>query len=144
MSGISWRVTFRATARGATSAEIPRMSSTLQMLLPTTLPKARPGSPASAERTVTASSGELVPIATTVSPTTSGESPKASARPEAPLTRSEAPGTRQARPAATSPRLVASNPPAAPAAVAAFAAAPAAAAAVASIARTSPLQGRSP
>ena len=66
------------------SAEMPRISSTLQMLLPTTLPSARSGLPASAEPTDTAISGALVPKATTVRPTTSGETPKETASREAP------------------------------------------------------------
>ncbi len=51
------------------------MSSTLQMLLPTTFPSARSAWPERAEPTLTASSGALVPKATTVKPMTSGEMP---------------------------------------------------------------------
>jgi hypothetical protein len=46
----------------------PRMKSTLKMLLPTTLPSAMSTWPPQAERTETASSGALVPKATTVRP----------------------------------------------------------------------------
>ena len=63
------------------------------MLLPTTFPSARSASPFIADITLTASSGALVPKATTVSPTTSGEMPIAEARLAAPLTRNSAPAT---------------------------------------------------
>ena len=60
---------------GAMSADAPRMNSTLKMLLPTTLPTAMSALPASADDTLTAISGELVPNATMVRPMTSGEMP---------------------------------------------------------------------
>ena len=74
------------------------MNSTLKMLLPTTLPRAMSAWPESAAPTLTASSGALVPNATTVSPTTSGEMPKPTASREAPRTSSSAPATRMMRP----------------------------------------------
>jgi len=98
MIGISWRMICSSTSSGVISAEMPRISSTLAMLLPTTLPIARSGLPASAEPTDTAISGALVPKATTVRPTTSGETPKETARREAPRTSTSAPMTRVARP----------------------------------------------
>ncbi len=100
MIGISWRMICSSTSSGVISAEMPRISSTLAMLLPTTLPIARSGLPASAEPTDTAISGALVPKATTVRPTTSGDTPKETASREAPRTSTSAPTTSTARPAA--------------------------------------------
>ena len=100
MIGISWRMICVSTSSGVINAEMPRISSTLAMLLPTTLPIARSGVPASAEPTDTAISGALVPKATTVRPTTSGDTPKETARREAPLTIRSAPTTRMVRPRA--------------------------------------------
>ena len=61
------------------------------MFEPTTLPMTRSGSPASDEPTATASSGELVPKATTVSPMTIGLIPKERASRDEPPTRSSPP-----------------------------------------------------
>ncbi len=69
------------------------------MLLPTTLPRAMSEAPVKLARTLTASSGALVPKATTVRPITNGEMPKAEARREAPRTRASAPTTRKTAPA---------------------------------------------
>ena len=69
------------------------MKSTLKTLLPTTLPMARSTWPDRADCTDTAISGELVPKATTVSPTTRGEMPADSANRDAPRTSASAPTT---------------------------------------------------
>ena len=82
------------------------MKSTLKMLLPTTLPIAMSVWPSSTAPTDTAISGALVPKATTVSPTTSGEMPKDSASREAPRTSRSAPTTSAARPAMKSRRFM--------------------------------------
>ena len=76
------------------------MNSTLKMLLPTTLPMARPVCPLITAPADTAISGALVPKATMVSPTTSGEMPKDSASREAPRTSRLAPTIKATRPAA--------------------------------------------
>ncbi len=68
------------------------------MLLPTTLPIAMSGRPLVTAPTDTAISGALVPSATIVSPTTSGERPSDSAMREAPRTSSSAPATSAPRP----------------------------------------------
>ena len=99
MIGTSWRISCTSTTSGAISALRPRMPSTLKMLLPTTLPTAMSVVPVSAAPTDTASSGALVPKATIVSPTTSGEMPNEIARREAPRTRRSAPTVRITRPA---------------------------------------------
>ncbi len=74
------------------------MNSTLKMLLPTTLPSAMSGEPPSAEPTLTAISGALVPKATTVRPMISGGMPAAAARREAPRTSNSAPSTSTTNP----------------------------------------------
>ena len=74
------------------------MNSTLKILLPTTLPSAISTWPDQADCTDTAISGALVPKATTVRPTTSGEMPKEIASFEAPRTSSSAPTTRAISP----------------------------------------------
>ena len=68
------------------------------MLLPTTLPMAISASPVYAARTLTASSGEPVPKATTVSPTTKGDMPTEAASLEAPRTSKSAPPTNKMTP----------------------------------------------
>src|SRR5687767_2677563 len=75
------------------------------MLDPTTLPNDRPVLPASAAETFTASSGVLVPNATTVSPMTIGETPSRRATADAPRTSASAPATSRARPTTISRRL---------------------------------------
>jgi hypothetical protein len=80
MIGTSWRMSCLSTSSGVIIADSPRMNSTLKMLLPTTLATAMSVLPAQADCTDTASSGELVPNATMVRPTTSGEMPKDSAK----------------------------------------------------------------
>ena len=79
MIGTSWRMSWTFTTSGVISADRPRMKSTLKMLLPTTLPMAMSVLPSSTAPTDTATSGALVPKATIVRPTTSGEMPKDSA-----------------------------------------------------------------
>ena len=98
MIGTSWRMICECTTSGVITALRPRMNSTLKMLLPTTLPTAMSVCPPSAAPTDTATSGELVPIATIVRPTTSGEMPRDSAILEAPRTSNSAPSTRAPRP----------------------------------------------
>jgi hypothetical protein len=102
ISGTSSRISWRATSSGATSALRPRISRTLAMLLPTTLPTAMAGAPRSAASTPIASSGALVPNATTVRPTTSGDKPVATASRAAPRIISSAPPTSSTRPTISS------------------------------------------
>jgi hypothetical protein len=106
MIGTSCRISWRSTTSGVISADRPRMNSTLKMLLPTTLPTARSVWPDSAAPTDTATSGALVPKATTVSPTTSGDRPNDSASFDAPRTSSSAPATRPTRPAMNNPAVI--------------------------------------
>jgi len=73
------------------TAERPRMTRILIMLLPTTFPKLNPEFPETAERTFTTSSGEEVPNATMVSPITRLEIFFFLATAEAPLTSQLAP-----------------------------------------------------
>jgi hypothetical protein len=74
--GISKRISWSFTLRGRISAVTPKMSPTLKMLEPRTLPRDTPEFALRAALTLTASSGELVPQAMTVSPTTRGGIPK--------------------------------------------------------------------
>ena len=68
------------------------------MLLPTTLPSAISLSPPAAAPMLTASSGALVPNATTVRPMITGESPLRAARRDDPRTSDSAPTTRATTP----------------------------------------------
>lgn len=77
------------------------------MLLPTTLPSATSALPDQAAPTLTASSGELVPNATIVSPTTRGVRPSTRARREAPRTSSSPPAMSSANPARKSNAVMA-------------------------------------
>ncbi|MDX2133006.1 MAG: hypothetical protein SFY69_13235 [Planctomycetota bacterium] len=70
-SQISTRIRRCSTTSGVKSAHTPSTSAMLQMFAPTTLPNARPPNPRSADTTFSASSGALVPHATSVRPTTS-------------------------------------------------------------------------
>jgi len=63
----------------------------LKILLPIRLPRARVLCPEVTARRLTASSGDEVPSATTVSPTTRGEMPAAAASRAEPRTRSSPP-----------------------------------------------------
>ena len=80
------------------------------MLLPMTLPRAMSDLPPSPAWTVTASSGALVPNATTVRPTTRGVTPKTVARRAAPRTRISAPAMRRPAPRAKRISVVVSIP----------------------------------
>src|SRR5690606_29846754 len=99
ITGTSQRTNREETTRGVASADMPITTRMLKMLLPTTLPRATSASPEIVDPTVTASSGELVPKATTVSPTTRGESPIETASLDAPRTRISAPATSRTSPA---------------------------------------------
>ena len=79
-------------------ADSPSTSSTLAMFDPTTLPTARSASSRSAAPRLTASSGALVPNATTVRPMTTGERPVRAASRAAPRTNASAPVTRATTP----------------------------------------------
>jgi len=68
IKGTSKRTNLRSTIKGVIMAESPNIKSTLKMLLPTTFPTAMSARPDSDDATETASSGALVPNATTVSP----------------------------------------------------------------------------
>ena len=111
MIGTSIRTSRSATPSGATSADTPRIPSTLNTFDPTTLPRARSALPVSEAPRLAAISGALVPNATTVSPMTSGDTPAAAASRLAPRTSSSAPATSVSNPAmrrievVTSPRL---------------------------------------
>ena len=99
MIGTSCRTTCAWMTSGDASALSPTITSTLKMLLPITLPIARSLFPARTAPIETASSGELVPSATIVSPTTSGVTPNDSAIRDAPRTRLSAPASRARTPA---------------------------------------------
>ncbi len=99
INGTSRRTNRHEITSGTTSAHTPMMSRMLKMLLPTTLPIAMSDAPVRTAETLTAISGELVPNATTVRPTTSGEIPADSAIREAPRTSPSAPATRRITPA---------------------------------------------
>ena len=98
MIGTSCRISWMLTTSGAIRALMPRMNSTLKMLLPTTLPMAMSVLPSSTAPTLTATSGALVPKATMVSPTTSGLMPNDRASLDAPRTSTLAPMTSRIRP----------------------------------------------
>ena len=105
MMGTSWQMSWRLTTSGTMRALMPRMNSTLKMLLPTTLPTAMSALPASTADTDTPTSGALVPKATMVKPTTRGEMPNDRASLPAPRTSRLAPNTSAARPAANKKKL---------------------------------------
>ena len=92
-----------AALSGVTQAVTPTIPSELNMFEPTTLPIAMSPSPWTAATVVAASSGRLVPKATTVSPITASEMPKSRAMTTAPSTRAHAPPASRVRPARTSP-----------------------------------------
>ncbi|EZP44973.1 hypothetical protein BW35_00342 [Micrococcus luteus] len=101
--GRSKRISLRFTARGTTSADSPRMSRTLMMLLPTALPTASPGSSRSTAPTLTANSGADVTADTTVRPITNDEIPKRPASADAPRTKNSPPKTSSTSPATIRP-----------------------------------------
>lgn len=107
ITGTSKRINCLATTSGVTTAASPRITKILKILLPTMLPKARSVWPLKADITLTASSGALVPKATTVRPTTKGEIPTAVASRAEPLTKNSALTTRITRPR-TNKRMVTS------------------------------------
>ena len=82
--GISNLMIWKWTDNGEKKADSPKMNATLKMFEPTMLPIARSPAPTNEAFTETASSGELVPKATTVNPITRGLNPAARARPDAP------------------------------------------------------------
>ncbi|MEM6655214.1 MAG: hypothetical protein AAF596_05365 [Planctomycetota bacterium] len=98
ITGMSSLKSRARTTSGANNADAPRMSKMFDRLLPTTLPTARSVAPLEHDWIETASSGALVPTATTVSPITSGDTLAASARFDAPRTSTSPPTT-----SATSP-----------------------------------------
>lgn len=100
MTGTSRRNNCRETINGVIMAERPRMNNMLKILLPTTLPRAmsEPAPPENAAMTLTAISGELVPKATTVKPTTRGVIPAVTAILDAPRTRISAPPVNKIKP----------------------------------------------
>ncbi len=75
------------------------MKSTLRILLPITLPTVMSGRPVTLAPMDTASSGELVPRATTVNPMISGGMPSANAMRDAPRTSPSAPAINNTNPA---------------------------------------------
>jgi hypothetical protein len=86
------------TNSGAMMDESPRIKRILKILLPKTLPSAMSAWPAMDDLMLTASSGELVPKATTVSPIIRGEIPSPEAIFEAPRTKISAPTIRKTSP----------------------------------------------
>jgi hypothetical protein len=93
INGTSRRTRRHEITSGNTSAHTPTISRMLKTLLPTTFPMAMSDTPLRTADTLTAISGELVPNATTVSPTTSGEIPADNAIRDAPRTSPSAPAT---------------------------------------------------
>ncbi len=83
------------------------MNSTLKTLLPTTLPIATSVLPPSTAPIDTAISGELVPSATIVRPTTSGDRPSETASRDAPRTSNSAPTTSATSPARNQKKVIA-------------------------------------
>ena len=67
-NGISRRCVVRSIENGSITADTPKMSNMLAMLLPTTLPMATSPLPLSADKMPTNNSGEEVPMPTMVSP----------------------------------------------------------------------------
>ena len=96
--GISINAVFFSTERFRMSEDIPRISRILIILLPTTLPIAISPLPSNADLVDTASSGALVPKATTVIPITNAETFSLPAIPLAPSTKRSAPTISRAMP----------------------------------------------
>src|SRR5262245_51073522 len=105
IAGRSNRRVRRSNAIGRISALNPRMKRMLTRLVPTMLPTARPGLPCRTASTPTASSGRLVPSATTVRPTTMGLTPRCEASAAPPRTSRSAPRSSPASPATISRAL---------------------------------------
>lgn len=72
INGMSRRTSCRDTRSGIISAESPRVTRMLKILLPMTLPTAMSAVSLSAACRLTVIWGALLPIATTVKPTRSG------------------------------------------------------------------------
>ena len=88
------------------TADMPKISSTFKALLPRILPIIRsPPSGVTASTIVTASSGALVPTATTVTPIMNVEIRSFFAIPAAPSTKKSAPLTSRTKPSASRIRL---------------------------------------
>ena len=88
----------RATRSGMISAQRPRVTNTLKMLLPTTLPTEMSGLEDNAACRLTAICGALLPIATTVKPMIRGRTFKLAARRTAARTENSAPTTNKNKP----------------------------------------------
>lgn len=89
---------------------MPRMSNRLTMFVPTMFPVTRPELPWKAASTPTASSGRLLPIATTVRPMTIGGIPIRPDTAVAPRTSSSPPTTRTPKPRRSRNQLMAPHP----------------------------------
>ncbi len=100
--GISRVITTPVITIGRMIAVQPTIRPMLAMLEPMTLPKEMAPRPCEAAMTLTASSGALVPKATTVRPITRGETPMSRASPVAPRTTVSPPNMRRASPTASS------------------------------------------
>ena len=106
MKGMSIFTASRSTRIGATSAVRPNITKMFMILLPTMLPMVMSAFPEMAALMLTAASGALVPIATTVSPITICGTPNLWAIVEAPLTKKSAPLISSTNPATRIPRLI--------------------------------------
>ena len=107
--GISKRTSRRETVNGRSKAAKPRTKSMLAMLLPTTLPMFNAEWSERSAVSPTASSGEPVPQATTVKPTTNDETPNVRASCAAPRTSSSAPPSIMASPPTNNARVIEVN-----------------------------------
>lgn len=92
----------RERGSGRTRAHSPRMTNTLKMLEPTTLPIATSLWPPMADSTLTTSSGVEVPMATIVRPITNSETRKRWASAAEPSVRKLAPARISPRPSRSS------------------------------------------
>ena len=99
ITGTSNLINCLETTRGVMEADMPRIKRMLNMLLPTTLPRDMSALPDRPAMTLTASSGELVPKATIVSPITRGDIPTSTASFDAPRTNASAPAMSRISPA---------------------------------------------
>ena len=98
--GNSERMVLRCTGRSQIRAVIPRMSSILAMLLPNTLPVAKPELPSMLAITPMMSSGREVPMETMVNPMIISEMPNREATAVAPFTNHSAPLMSNTKPSA--------------------------------------------
>ena len=83
-------------------AVTPRIRSMLAILLPSTLPVAKPELPSALAMTLMMSSGKEVPIETMVSPIIKSEIPRREAMAVAPFTSQSAPLIRRMKPSSNS------------------------------------------